>query len=280
MILHEWITDLHSAITAKHIYGFLTAILILLVGFFVARRASQAMAKLPHLDTQQKLVFSKAVYYGLVTIAIAAALGQMGFDLKVLLGAAGILTVAIGFAAQTSASNLISGLFLMLDRPFVVGNFVAVGDIRGEVVSIDLLSCKLRTFNNVMVRIPNETMVKSNITNFSYFPIRRLDINVGVGYNSNITQVEAILRDIATAHPLCLDDPPPVFLFTGFGDSSMNIQFQVWTLNQNLIKLQNELYRDIKIAFDRYGIDIPFPIRQLISAPSAQVPSPAAGPLA
>ncbi|MFN9975907.1 MAG: mechanosensitive ion channel family protein, partial [Phycisphaerae bacterium] len=113
------------------------------------------------------------------------ALDSLGFDLKVLLGAAGILTVAVGFAAQTSASNLISGLFLMFERPFVVGNSIVIGDLRGEVVAIDMLSTKIRTFTNMMVRIPNETLVKSNIVNLSYFPIRRVDLEVGVAYSSD-----------------------------------------------------------------------------------------------
>jgi small-conductance mechanosensitive channel len=265
MILTQWFRELAGLVTKRHLLNLATALLILLIGLFIARRARMAIERFSQLDNQQRLLLSKVAYYGLLGAAIAAGLGQLGFDVRVLLGAAGVLTVAIGFAAQTSASNLISGLFLMIEKPFVVGDIVAVGDIRGEVTAIDMLSCKIRTFTNLMVRIPNETMVKSNITNYSYYPIRRLDLNIGIGYNSDIAKVERLLRDVATHNPLCLDEPKPVFYFTGFGDSSMNIQFQVWTLTENVVRLQNEIYSQIKRDFDREGIDIPFPTRTLIT---------------
>jgi small-conductance mechanosensitive channel len=169
------------------------------------------------------------------------------------------LTVAVGFAAQTSASNLISGVFLMVERPFTVGDVIGVGELNGEVMSVDLLSSKIRLFNNLMVRIPNEKLVKSDIVNYSYFPVRRVDFKMGVSYDTDPRFVEQVLRRVATNHPLCLEDPRPVFVFSGFGDSAMNLQFQVWTLRANMGTLQNDLYRDIKLAFDANGIEIPYP---------------------
>lgn len=270
MILNEWFKELLGLVTKQHMINLTTAILILAAGVLIARRVSSALGKLGQLDHQQRLLLSKITYYGLIGATIAAALGQLGFDVRVLLGAAGVLTVAIGFAAQTSASNLISGLFLMLDKPFLVGDVISVGDIRGEVMGIDLLSCRIRTFNNLMVRIPNETMVKSNITNYSYFPIRRLDFNIGVAYNSDITSVERVLKQVAARNPLCLEDPAPVFLFNALGDWSISIQFQVWTLSTNLVRLQNELYNEIKSTFAKEGIDIPFPTRTIVGAANPQ----------
>ena len=274
MTFAGWSSDFAKIITRDHALDAVLAVIILIVGFYLARKMRDAVAKIPQFDIQQRLLATKIVYYTLVTLAIAAALTQIGVDLRVLLGAAGVLTVAVGFAAQTSASNLISGLFLMAEKPFVVGDVVAIGDIRGEVMSIDLLSTKIRTFTNLMVRVPNETMVKSNITNYSYFPIRRLDLNIGVGYESNLTLVESVLRQVASSHPLCLEDPRPVFVFNGFGDSAMNIQFQVWTLTKNMTTLQNDLSRDAKVALDAAGIAIPFPTRTLVMA--QQGPSPVA----
>jgi small-conductance mechanosensitive channel len=276
VIFEKWYQSLTGLMTAQSLMNLLNAFIIIAVGIFVARKVRAGFGKLTQIDTQQRLLVTKVSYYGIITVAVAASLSQLGIDLRVILGAAGILTVAVGFAAQTSASNLISGIFLMIERPFVVGDVISIGDVRGEVLSIDLLSSKIRTFNNLMVRIPNEKLVKSDITNFSYFPIRRVDFNIGIAYDSNLTVVENALRKVATAHPLCLEDPKPVFMFTGFGDSSMNIQFQVWTLSANLLKLQNELYRDIKIEFDQAGIAIPFPTRTLITA--GPPPTPSVGP--
>ena len=266
MNLQAWSIEAAHLFSRARIEKFFAALIILCAGLYLAKRAREGFQKIPKLDTQQRLLFGNVLYYSMVTLSFAAALNQIGFDLRVILGAAGVLTVAIGFAAQTSASNLISGLFLMVDRPFVIGDVVSIGDIRGEILSIDLLSCKLRTFNNLLVRIPNETMVKSNIINYSFFPIRRIDFNFGVSYRANLDQVETILREVSTAHPLSLEEPAPVFLFNGFGESTMNIQYQVWTLPANLVQLQNELYRDFKLAFDQNHIELPHPIRQLVSS--------------
>ena len=122
-----------------------------------------------------------------------SALRELGFDLSVVLGAAGILSVAIGFASQTSTSNLISGLFLMLERPFSIGDVIKVDSTTGEVISIDLLSVKIRTFDNLFVRSPNESMIKTQVTTLTKFPIRRADLQVGIAFKEDIERVKEIL---------------------------------------------------------------------------------------
>lgn len=267
MILKEWWHSLSALITEKHLMSFATAAMIVVVGFFVAGRVRKAIGGTKKLEVQQRMLLEKVGYYGIAILTVTAALDSLGFNLKVLLGAAGVLTVAIGFAAQTSASNLISGLFLMIERPFVVGNTIAVGDIRGEVVVIDLLSTKIRTFNNLMVRIPNETLVKSNIVNYSYFPIRRLDLLVGVAYGSDISHVDTVIRSTLAGHPLALRSPVPEVFMRGFGDSSIDFEIFVWTQTESAISVRSELYKAINTAFEANKISIPFPTRTLVNAP-------------
>jgi small-conductance mechanosensitive channel len=267
MIVKEWAHELMQLVTKKHLFSLATAAIVLLVGFFLARRARQTISNMRTLDIQKKMLFEKVAYFGLVLLSIAAALDSLGFDLKVLLGAAGILTVAVGFAAQTSASNLISGLFLMFERPFVVGNSVIIGDLRGEVVAIDMLSTKIRTFTNMMVRIPNETLVKSNIVNLSYFPIRRVDLEIGVAYASDLDQVEAVVRETIAGHPRVLRNPEPQFLMKAFGASSIDFDLHVWTETDNAPTIKSELYRALNSAFRDNKVEIPFPTRVLIQAP-------------
>jgi len=180
-----------------------------------------------------------------------------------------VLTVAAGFAAQTSAANLISGLFLMSERPFIVGEVIEVGDTTGEVLSIDLLSVKLRTFDNLYVRVPNETLVKAQITNLSRHPIRRYDMQVSVAYGSNIGRVREVLMEVAKKNPIALREPRPLVIFLAFADSSVNLQFSVWTARGNYLELRNTLAQGVKEAFDRESIEIPFPHRVLISRPAA-----------
>ena len=188
-----------------------------------------------------------------------SALRELGFDLSVMLGAAGILSVAIGFASQTSASNLISGIFLMLERPFSIGDVIRVEATTGEVISIDLLSVKLRTFENLFVRIPNESMIKTQVTTLTKFPIRRADLQVGISYKEDIERVKEILLELANKNPLCLDEPAPLFIVLGFGTSSVDIQFSVWSKRENFLAVKNAVYQEIKKAFDAQGIEIPFP---------------------
>ena len=237
------------------------ALVTLAIGLLVARLAASTVrrAMTGRATAQQSMVARRTTFYGVLALTGIAVLERLGFDLSVLLGAAGILTVAIGFASQTSASNLISGLFLLGERPFVVGDVIRVGSTTGEVVSLDLLSMTLRTFDNLAVRIPNETLLKSEITNFTRFPIRRVDVAVGVAYDSDLAHVRRVLGEVAAAIPQCLDEPPPLFLVTGFGQSSVDLQFSVWAQRANFLEVANAVRQGILEAFRREGIEIPFP---------------------
>ena len=144
---------------------------------------------------------------------------------------------------------------------------------RGEVLSIDLLSVKLRTFDNLFVRIPNETLIKSEVTTLTRFPIRRADLPIGIAYKEDIERVQKILMAVADANPLCLEEPKPLFILLGFGDSSINLQFSVWAKRENFLELKNSIQIEIKRAFDREGVEIPFPHRT-IYAGSASDPIP------
>lgn len=243
----------------------LQALLLLSLGFILARTASKTAEKLisKSFSRHHALLFRRVVYWLVLALFAASALHQLGFSLGVLLGAAGVLSVAIGFASQTSASNLISGLFLIGEQPFQIGDVIKVGNTTGEVLSIDLLSVKLRTFDNLFVRIPNESLIKTEMTNLTRFPIRRFDLLLGVAYKEDIARVRKVLFDVADQNPLCLDEPAPSFLFTGFGESSLNIQFSVWSTTENFRELRNSLQEEIKLAFDAANIEIPFPHRTL-----------------
>jgi small-conductance mechanosensitive channel len=170
-------------------------------------------------------------------------------------------------------SNVISGMFLISEKPFAVGDVITVGGRTGIVQSIDLLSVKLRTFDNQYVRIPNEMIIKTEVVNVTRFPIRRLDLNVGVAYKEDLARVEAVLRDVALRNPSVLDEPEPAFVLKNFGDSALEIQFGVWFPKDDYIKARNSMMREIKQRFDEEGIEIPFPHRTLYTG-SATNPFP------
>lgn len=260
-VLKETLALLTNWIQSGHLVPILKALAILIVGFALARLASRSVGGIvkDRLTPQRAFLIQRVIYYTLAVLTIISALRKVGFEFTVLLGAAGILTVAIGFASQTSASNLISGLFLIAEEPFAVGDLVQVGSTMGYVLSIDLMAVKLRTFDNLYVRVPNETMIKSEVVNYTRFPIRRADLKIGVAYKEKLSKVKEILMDVADKNPLCLEDPKPVFIFKGFGDSSLDIQFSIWSKRENFLDLKNSIYEEIKNAFDAEGIEIPFP---------------------
>lgn len=245
--------------------GIFRAAVLILAGWLLARIAGAAIVQLlrRRMGPQRVILARRLVSYGVMVLFVVSALREAGFDLSVLLGAAGVLTVALGFASQTSVSNLISGLFLIGERVFEIGENVIIGDVTGEVLAVDLMSVKLRTFDNLMVRLPNETVLKAKITNLSRFPIRRHDQLVGVDYDSDLDQVRDVLMAVATDNPLCLDEPKPVLFHLGFGDSAIQLRFSVWCLTANILELKNGLPQQISEAFAHAGIEIPFPQRTL-----------------
>jgi small-conductance mechanosensitive channel len=263
--MSQWWYNTIEYLSSPRAVGILRGVAILVLGLILARVIGSLLGRVVGRrgTAQQAMIFRRASFYILALLVVITALRHFGFDLKVLLGAAGILTVAIGFASQTSASNLISGLFLIGERPFVVGDVIKVGETMGWVTSIDALSVKIRTYDNLLVRIPNESLLKTQLTNVTHHPIRRVDIKMGVAYKEDIGKVRETLMQVAEKIPICLDEPKPGFFFLGFGDSALEFQFSAWGVREKYFELKTALYREIKKAFDEAGIEIPFPHRTL-----------------
>ena len=256
--LSQW---LDAERTQNLVLGGVTLVVGLILATWLKRGVGRLLPK--RLSAQETMVATRVVHYLALTLVVIVSLHQAGLDLSILLGAAGILTVAFGFAAQTSASNIISGLFLMGESPFKIGDAIRIGTTTGEVVSIDLLSVRLRTFDNLLVRLPNETLLKSEITNLTRYPIRRADLLVGVAYKEDVDRVEEILMTVARRNPLCLDEPKPMLVFLRFGESSLDLRFSCWAAQSNFLELKTSMNKDIHRAFDDAGIEIPFPQRSL-----------------
>lgn len=151
-------------------------------------------------------------------------------------GAAGIAGVAIGFASQTSASNIISGMFLLGERPFEEGDFVRIGEVSGQVLSVELLSVKLRTFDNLFVRVPNETAMRSVIINLSRFEIRRIDLPLRFSADAPLSRVDEVMRACAATQPYILVHPEPLLVFNGIVDGAVEIQVSAWTRGEGFVE--------------------------------------------
>lgn len=261
-----------QSIHTDRIHEIIIAVLFAIIGFFVARLVSNTFTATigKRLNQHQNLIWKKGIFYFIFILFLVTSLREAGFKLSVFLGAAGILTVALGFASQTSASNLISGLFLIGEGSFEVGDTIRLTLIRGhtiegEIVSIDLLSVKLLTLDNIYIRVPNEQLIKAPVYNLTRFPIRRIPITLFINQHENIEKVRKVLIETADSYSLVLDEPRPNMTITAFRESSIEVSFTVWTQQQYFIKVQDEIQEYVHNSFIKHGIDIPTPKVTLIS---------------
>lgn len=239
----------------------LRAALVILVGFFVAKLVSRFFRRVTEksFTPHHRLLGSTLVFYVVLFMFLLSALKQLGFSMSVFLGAAGVLSVAVGFASKTSASNLISGIFLIAEKSFEIGDVIKINEVSGEVISIDLISIKIRTFDNVMIRVPNETLIRTAFTNLSKFALRRVDIVVGIAYNEDIERARKVLLKAVQSHQRALENPEPFCIATQMSASSVDLQLSVWVLRTELKDAKSELLIAAKNALDNEGIEIPFP---------------------
>ena len=269
--------DLSNLFTEDSLITLFRAGLYLVVGYLVLRVIILIVRRLikGRVSEQAKMLTTKVINYSGIVIILVIVLLEFGVNLTPILGAAGILGLAIGIASQASLSNVISGLFLVSEKPFAVGDVITVGGRTGIVMSIDLLSVKIRTFDNLYVRVPNEKIVSGEVVNITRYPIRRMDFTISVAYKEDLQHVKDVLTDIGRRNPRVLDEPAPVILFREFGDSGISILFGVWFQKAEFIDVRNSVTLEIKNRFDEEGIEIPFPHRT-IYAGSATAPFPVA----
>jgi small-conductance mechanosensitive channel len=273
--------ELVKLFTLEILQKIILVVLIGGAGFFLLRFLSALLNRVTrkYLSQQYSMLLRKAIQYTGAVIVLFIILSVLGLKITALLGAAGIVGIAVGFAAQTSMSNLISGLFLISEKPFQIGDAIRVGDKTGVILSIDLLSVKIKTFDNQYIRIPNSVLINTELTNVTRFPIRRLDIKFSVAYQTDVTRLRRVLLEVAGSNPHCLDEPEPLIVFTDFGDSGLQFLFGVWFHKPDYLELRNSLMQQIKESFEAEDIQFAYPARMLYPAvlPTAAEKTPGRG---
>ena len=270
----QTITGLFTNINTDRLTEILVAVILCLIGFLIARFISNTFIRTigSRFNAHQRLIWRRGIFYFIFLLFFMTSLKEAGFKLSVFLGAAGILTVALGFASQTSASNLISGIFLIGEGSFEIGDTIQITLIRGhtiegEVISIDLLSVKLLTQDNIYVRLPNEQLIRAPVQNLSKFPIRRIPITLAINFHEDIIKVREVLLDVANKYPLVLTDPKPAVTVTAFRESSIELLFAVWCQQQNFLKVRDEMQERIRDGFLENQIEIPVPKMGFVDHP-------------
>ncbi len=236
---------------------FVAALLLLYIAYRVILKIYRRVAK-EKLKAQTALLIEKGIKYTFYVLIALYILDVFGVNLNALLGAAGILGVAIGFASQTSVSNIISGFFVLSENTIKIGDFVTIEDVVGNIHSIDLLSVKILTTDNQLIRVPNETIIKANLKNTTYYPVRRVQVRVSVSYDTDLDLAYKTLMKVPGSCPLVVDDPESVVFFDGFGASGIDLVLGAWIKKEDYIAAKNQLYIAIKKVYDDAKIEIPF----------------------
>jgi small-conductance mechanosensitive channel len=252
--LLTWLQGFGAEHGIKGLRAFFTLVLALVVARFVGRWLRRLVGA--NGDAQRAELVGRLSSWGVIGLGLAWSLQELGFQLGVLLGAAGVLTVAIGFASQTTLSNLISGFFLFGERPFTVGDVIEVEAVTGEVLSVDMMSTKLRTFDNRYVRIPNETIIKTKVVNYTRYPIRRLELTLRIAYQEDFERVRAIVLDVLDDHRLVLAEPAPAVFIARLGEFTPEVRIWAWVTNKDYGELQTGLLGEIQRVFSNRRITL------------------------
>lgn len=202
------------------------------------------------------------------TLAVVTVLAQFGFDVVSIIAGLGIVGIAVGFAAQSTLSNFIAGITLLIERPFRIGDWVTINGQDGKVVKIALRTTWLRTRDNIFTMIPNDSVASSDIINYSAEGATRLNILVGIAFKESAKAAREVLMPVLKAHPEVLQGAgmEPRVVLKSLGDSSMNLEIKVWITPDNLDvqpRIMADILEQVKEALDAAGIEIPFPHLQL-----------------
>jgi len=242
------------------------AILIILVGRFVSKLITRAIAKGLEKRKADPLIIGfirNVVYGGLLAAVLIAAIARLGIPTTSFVAVLGAAGLAIGLALQGSLSNFASGILLLIFRPFRVGDYVTAGGDSGFVEEIGLLLTVLRTPDNKTVFVPNSNVLEGNITNNTLKPTRRIELVFGISYTDDIDKARDIMVDILTKDEKVLSDPAPQVAVSELGDSSVNFVCRPWVKVEHYWDVYFGTVEKVKKAFDANDVSIPFPQRDV-----------------
>lgn len=212
---------------------------------------------------QSRELLRKTMLYIGTLLLFVSILNATGVSVAGLLGAAGVVGIAIGIASQTSLSNIISGIFLVSERFVEIGDVVRIGEHTGIVYSIDLLSIKIRSFDNQLLRIPNQSLIEQTITNITRFPIRRLELLVTVPLRQSLEASIQALREAGAQCQLVMEEPEPIVIVREQTAHGWTIMLGVWFERQNFVNVRNAVTTGIQDLFSRRGLKIQSAIVQV-----------------
>ncbi|MEM3099489.1 MAG: mechanosensitive ion channel family protein [Nitrososphaerales archaeon] len=253
--------------TEVELFKLVVTATIIIVGVIIARVfrliTDRFLGK--YIPVQTEAVIRRIVYWGIIGIAVFSAIGTLGVDFTGLLLAGGIAGIIIGFATQSVVSNLLSGLFLQMDRAVKIGDPVEVVDmgVAGIIKEVTMFSTRLRRFDGVLIRIPNEKFFTSQLRNFNGHVARRVEVSVGIAYKEDAATAIRLITEMVAKEPRILAEPAPSIMVWELADSSVNINVWVWVPSIEWFPMRTQIVQNLKELLDRNGIEIPFPHRTI-----------------
>ena len=251
-----------------------SAIAIFIVGRGLAKlltRAAKSLMAKSKVDESLRDFLGSIIYSALTVVVIIAAIDQLGIDTTSVLAVFAAAGLAVGLAMKDSLSNFAAGVMLVVFKPFKLGDVVTAAGETGVVETINIFNTVLRTGDNQEIIVPNSQIYGNNIKNITARDTRRIDLVVGIGYSDNIAKAKTLLNDILASDPGVLKDPTPTILVLELGESSIDLAVRPWVKTADYWTVRSDLLQAIKESFDRNGISIPFPQRDLhiIDAPQS-----------
>jgi small-conductance mechanosensitive channel len=260
------VTEMISSLQAVPgvVFSTVGAVLVLIIAIVIGKgltiylqRSLKDKIDKGHLD-----ILLKVGYYGIITLAIVVFIFPLtGIESSGLLVTGGVLGIVIGFASQSIVGNLISGFFLMVERPIKIGDQINIANNVGFVEDINVFSTIIRTFDGLYMRIPNQTVFTSNITNYVANITRRFEYVVGIRYSDDAEEAIRIIREIIDNEPFALKNPPAGVFVDTLGDNSVNIIVRIWAPITEWFEMKTRLLWVIKKTLQENGIEVPFPQR-------------------
>jgi len=246
----------------------LAAVLILVafrIGFRIARRPLMAaLTRMDVAETLRDLLVDKLLRYTAILVAVVMAADQLGFNVAAALAGLGVAGIALGFAAQDSVANVISGVMIFLDRPFMVGDWIKTEGEFGRVSEITLRSTRIRTTRNTFVVIPNKRVIDATLENYSKHGALRVDVPLGIAYKEDVTEARRVLLSAVGQLDGVSTDHPSDVVVTALGASSVDLLVRVWIdSGEHSSTMAFNVLEASKVALNAAEIEIPFPHLQL-----------------
>ena len=275
----DWTTVMAQLLQAlfEFLPRLIAAVLVFIGTLFAASYASKRLYRLlKRRQTKEELnvLLSRLVRWSMWIAGTIWALSIVGFNVSAFIAGLGVTGLVIGFALQDISKNFTAGALLMLQEPFSFGDYVEVAGQEGTVVDIQLRATELLAPDGVKVLIPNADVFSSKIRNYSKTNMRRVGLTVGVAYDSDLEKVSRVALEAIHAVPGLLDDPEPIIFFHDFGESSIDFTIRYWfdPTQADIFLARDMGVKAIKSAFEREGIQIPYPIRTVLMQTEAPPP--------